>query len=64
MALATCTTEGARALGLPAYGIDVGCFADFVLVAAETVPEAVVQRPGDRLVVRRGRLIATEGCGI
>lgn len=64
MALATCTSEGARALGLPAYGIDVGCFADFVLVAAETVPEAVVQRPGDRLVVRRGRLIATDGCGI
>jgi cytosine/adenosine deaminase-related metal-dependent hydrolase len=61
IALATCTTEGARALGLQDYGLGVGCVADFVLVAAETVAEAVAQRPGNRLVVRRGRVVATGG---
>jgi cytosine deaminase len=64
MALATCTIEGARALGLQAYGIDIGCFADFVLVPAETIAEAVAQRPNDRVVVRRGRLVAKDGSGI
>ena len=49
-----------RALGLPDYGLEVGCHADFVLVAAETVPEAVAQRPHNRLVVRRGCLIAAD----
>jgi cytosine deaminase len=63
MALATCTTEGARALGLQDYGIDVGCVADFVLVKAETVAEAVAQRPGNRVVVRRGRVVAGSHAG-
>ncbi|HET6605960.1 MAG TPA: amidohydrolase family protein [Rhodopila sp.] len=64
LALATCTTEGARTLGLQGYGTDTGCFADFILVAAETIAEAVAQRPNDRLVVRRGRLIAKGGSGL
>ncbi len=61
MALATATTEGAKALGLSDYGLDIGCWGDFVLVAAETVAEAVAQRPGNRIVVRRGRVVAGEG---
>lgn len=61
MALATCTTEGARALGLQDYGLSAGNFADLVLVVAETVAEAVGQRPGDRLVVRRGRVLTHDG---
>jgi cytosine deaminase len=63
MALATCTTEGARALGLRDYGIDIGCAADFVLVKAETIAEAVAQRPGNRVVVRRGRVVAGSHAG-
>jgi cytosine/creatinine deaminase len=58
MALATCTTEGARALGLAGYGLESGCAANFVLIAAETLAEAVAQRPGDRVVVRGGRVVA------
>ncbi|MBS0642397.1 MAG: amidohydrolase family protein, partial [Proteobacteria bacterium] len=61
MALATCTTEAAKALDLKDYRLAVGGFADFVLVSAETVAEAVAQRPGARTVVRRGRLVARDG---
>ena len=61
IALATCTTEGAKALGLLDYGLDPGCTANFLLVAAETLAEAVAQRPSDRLVVRCGRVIAEGG---
>ena len=63
MALATCTTEGAKALGLRDYGLEVGCRADFVLMPAETVAEAVAQRPGNRLVVRRGRVVSGDSHG-
>ena len=61
LALDTCTTGGAKAIGLPDYGLVPGCFADMVLVPAETVAEAVAQRPGGRMVLRRGRLIAQDG---
>ncbi len=52
------TEGGARALGLPDYGLAPGCGGDLVLVAAETVAEAVAQRPGNRIVVKRGTVVA------
>jgi cytosine deaminase len=61
MALDVVTTGGAKALGLPAYGLAPGCGGDVVLVAAETVAEAVAQRPGSRTVVKRGRVVADYG---
>ena len=61
LALDTCTTGGAAAIGLQQYGLTPGCFADIVLVAAETVAEAVAQRPAGRMVLRRGRLVAQDG---
>ena len=61
LALATCTTEGAKALRLPDYGLDPGCAANLLLVAAETLAEAVAQRPNHRLVVRCGRVVADGG---
>ena len=61
IALATCTTEGAKALGLPDYGLEPGCAANLLLVAAETLAEAVAQRPSPRLVVRCGRVVADGG---
>ncbi|HEY1411877.1 MAG TPA: amidohydrolase family protein, partial [Rhodopila sp.] len=61
MALDTVTTGGARALGLTGYGLSPGCGGDVVLVAAETVAEAVAQRPGVRTVVKRGRVVAQGG---
>jgi cytosine/creatinine deaminase len=61
LALEIVTRGGARALGLRDYGLAEGCAADMVLVRAETVAEAVGQRPGNRTVIRRGRVVAREG---
>jgi cytosine/creatinine deaminase len=61
IALDIVTTGGAMALGLPDYGLTPGCGGDMVLVAAETVAEAVAQRPGMRTVVKRGRVIVRDG---
>jgi cytosine/creatinine deaminase len=61
VALDLVTTGGAKALNLPAYGLTPGCGGDVVLVEAETVAEAVAQRPGARTVVKRGRVVATGG---
>lgn len=58
IALEVVTTMGAKALGLPDYGLTVGCGGDVVLLAAETVAEAVAQVPGNRTVVKRGRIVA------
>ena len=61
LALDVVTTGGARALGLEDYGLAPGCGGDLVLVEAETLAEAVAQRPGRRTVVKRGRVVAREG---
>jgi cytosine deaminase len=61
IALDIVTTGGATALGRPDYGLTPGSAGDIVLVAAETVAEAVAQRPGMRTVVKRGRVIVRDG---
>jgi cytosine deaminase len=61
LALDTCSGGGAKALGLAGYGLEPGCWGDLVLVPAETVAEAVAQRPAGRIVVRRGRVVAQDG---
>ena len=61
LALDVVTTGGAQALGLEDYGLSPGCGGDLVLVEAETVAEAVAQRPGRRTVVKRGRVVARDG---
>jgi cytosine/adenosine deaminase-related metal-dependent hydrolase len=61
IALDVVTVMGAKALGLPDYGLEPGCEADIVLVAAETVAEAVAQRPGQRTAIKRGRVVAQDG---
>ncbi|MFT3989543.1 amidohydrolase family protein [Aestuariivirga sp.] len=55
------TASAARAIGLSDYGLSVGAPANFMLVAAETLGEAVAARPKDRMIVRNGRLIAEAG---
>lgn len=55
------TTAGAKALRLEDYGIEIGAKADFVAIAAEHVPEAVVGFPGNRKVFKEGRLVAEGG---
>jgi cytosine deaminase len=52
------TTEAARGCGFADYGLTPAARGDVVLVAAETVAEAVVARPPRRLVVSAGRVVA------
>lgn len=61
LALDAVTAGGARALGLEGYGLGAGAAADFVLVEAETVAEAVAQRPGGRTTIKAGRVVSGEG---
>lgn len=52
------TQDAARALGLEGYGIGIGHAADFVVVGAAHVPEAVVARPPRLAVYKAGRMVA------
>ena len=52
---------GAKGCGFSAYGLAPGARADLVLVDARTLAEAVVVRPGRRLVVSAGRVVARDG---
>lgn len=57
----TVTGGAARGCGFAEYGLAPGARGDVVLVAAETVAEAVVARPPRRLVVSAGRVVARNG---
>ena len=52
---------GARALGITPYGLDVGCPANLLLLPAENIAEAVVNRSLQRTVISRGRVVARDG---
>jgi cytosine/creatinine deaminase len=64
LALEAATYGGARALGLPAYGLAVGAPADLVVVDARTPAEAVVTRPARDLVIKAGRAVARAGAAL
>ncbi len=53
------TTNGAKALGLEGYGLEVGCNADFVVLQARDEIEAIRLRPVRLHVFRRGAEIAS-----
>ena len=55
------TSAGAKALRLENYGLAIGAQADFVTLAAQHVPEAVVAIPKGRSVYKGGRLVAQDG---
>jgi cytosine/adenosine deaminase-related metal-dependent hydrolase len=61
VALRICTEGGAQAMGVARYGLGVGCDADLVLVATESVAEFVVDRSRERTVIKRGRVVAEGG---
>ena len=61
LALDLCSYGGAKIMGLDKYGLAVGCAADLVLVPAETLAEAVVSRPANRSVIKRGRVVVRNG---
>jgi cytosine deaminase len=58
------TVNAARALGLTGYGLVVGGTADFVVLDALHVQEAVVARPKPRDVYKNGRLVARGGTNV
>jgi cytosine deaminase len=53
------TTHAARVLGLEGYGIAIGHRADFVLLQAGDVHEAIRLKANRLLVVREGRVLAS-----
>ena len=55
------TAAAARALGIENYGLMVGASADFVVLDAQHVPEAVVARPARKAVYKAGHLVARDG---
>ncbi|MGY6250592.1 amidohydrolase family protein [Bosea thiooxidans] len=61
LALDICTHGGAKVMGIADYGLAVGCNADLVILPGETLAEAIVERPADRTVVKRGRILARHG---
>ena len=52
------TTNAARVMHLPGYGLEAGCDASFVLLQARDVTEAIRLRAHRLGVWRRGRLLA------
>lgn len=60
-ALDVCTRGGAALMGLRDYGLSPGAAADFVLLPGACLADAVVSRPRDRIVVKRGRVVARNG---
>lgn len=55
------TRTAAGVLGIEGYGIAVGNAADFVVVEAGSVAEAVAARPRRKLVIKAGRVVARDG---
>jgi cytosine deaminase len=55
------SAAGAVVLGLDGHGLAPGNRADLFTVAAETLAEAVAQRPRRGVVVKGGRLVARNG---
>ena len=52
------TKNSAQILGLEKYGLDVGNYADLVILQAQDPIEAIRLRPNRLKVIRRGKLIA------
>ena len=52
------TVNAARALHLDGYGLEPGCWADMVLLQANSAVDAIRLRPARLAVIRRGRVIA------
>lgn len=54
------TTAGAAVVGMDQYGLKAGAIADFVVLSAGSVPEAIATRASRQYVIKRGRIIAQD----
>jgi cytosine deaminase len=61
LALRVCTEGGAAAMGLSSYGLAPGAWADLVLMPAESIASLIVDRSVDRMVLKRGQVVAEAG---
>ena len=52
------TFNGAKAMRLPDYGIEPGCFADLIILDAKNVHEALRMQSERLYVVRKGQVVA------
>jgi cytosine deaminase len=52
------SAAGAKALGIERYGLALGNEANFVMVGAECLTDAIASQPPNRTVVRQGRVVA------
>ncbi|MDI1286159.1 MAG: amidohydrolase family protein [Reyranella sp.] len=55
------TIAASRVLRIKGYGIALGAAADFVVVEAGSVAEAVATRPRRKLVIKGGKVVAKDG---
>jgi cytosine deaminase len=63
-ALVLATRAGAELLGLPGYGLAPGSEGSLVLLPGQNLAELVVAKPRRALVVKRGRIVARDGCSV
>lgn len=61
LAFELCSRAGAELMNLKNYGICQGNQADMLLVRAHNLPECIVTCPKDRIVIRKGQIIAKNG---
>ena len=61
MAFDVVTQGGACALGITNYGLKPGCQANLVLLPAENIAAAVVDRSQRRTVISRAKIVAKDG---
>lgn len=61
LALEICSLGGARVMGLPDYGLTVGCKADLTLLDAETLAEGAISEASRPLVIKSGCITARHG---
>jgi cytosine/adenosine deaminase-related metal-dependent hydrolase len=64
VALDVCTYGGAAMMQVADYGLAVGKPADLVLLPGATLTDAVVSRPRDRIVFKRGVMTARDGAAL
>jgi len=61
IAMEVVTYGGAKLMMLEGYGLKVGDKADLVVVAGETIAEAIVNRAPRALVFKHGKVVARDG---
>jgi cytosine/creatinine deaminase len=55
------TTACAAVLGQAHYGLTAGAIADFVVVAADSIPAAVTAHPQRKWGIKQGHIVAQNG---